>query len=606
MALIKNDDINQIKDKANIIDVVSRHVQLKKAGRTYKGLCPFHKEKSPSFTVDPVKQLYHCFGCGEGGDIISFIMKTEGLDFNEAVESLAQTVGHVIQYESVKKRTDGNSRLYQVNEAARDYYHKVLMSGIGEQARSYLKSRGFDKGITEAMRLGYAPGNWDSLYRHLTAQNYTQKEMDVAGLLSKNARGRVYDRFRGRLLFAIDDIQGRVIAFGGRIIGEGEPKYLNSPETPIYNKSKVLYNVFSAKNHIFSRGHAIVVEGYTDVMSLAKNGVENAVATCGTALTYDHLRLLSRFTENIVLVFDGDDAGISAAERGVDYLQSFFLPNQESLRRILNDDRLIVKVLILPEKLDPADFVDKYGIDRFKDLINKAKFYSDFYLDRIMEKHNIDDRIERKKAYKETLDFISIMSGALDQEDYLKRTSEIFNTSFEMIQKDFIQLLDRKKRRQPGPAFREPPPRQSASSLAEKEMLKCILQFPEASSYLQELEPGDWQDNDLAQLYLVLKNKLLGKGKISSEEINRAIHELPIKHQKMVSRLTLDPVTAENSELYALEIFLKLKEYAIDRRIYDLIEQLKKTETEDEMSKEIEREINTLQKQRVSIRNQFA
>lgn len=603
MALIKDEDIQEIKDKASIIDLVSPHVSLKKAGRTYKGLCPFHKEKSPSFTVDPVKQLYHCFGCGEGGDAISFVMKAESMDFNDAVESIARSIGHAVHYESSNQSEEGASVIYEINERAKDYYSQVLMSGAGSKAREYLKTRDFNKEIAIKMDIGYAPESWDLLYKYLSSKGYLEKDMVRAGLLTKNENNKVFDRFRDRVIFPIIDVQGRTVAFGARAFGDAMPKYLNSPESPVYNKSSVLYNIHGAKNNIVKNDYALIVEGYTDVMALAMSGILNVVATCGTALTSEHLKRLSRLSENIVLVFDGDEAGQKAAERGIDLIEQFQLPSQQSLKRIIDNEKINLKVMTLPIKVDPAEYINNHDATDFLKLVDDAKVFTDFYVDRIVEKHDLDDRIQRKKAYLEILEFITLMPSALDQEDYLKKASSIFRSPFEIIQRDFKRHIKNVSRgRSKVGNDLSSNFSQSASRLAEKEMLKCIFQSQKASDYLGKLELSDWQDSDYAQLYLVLKDKLLGKGKISLKKI---VSDMDVNMQKVATKLMLETVHSEDIDKHAFDHYLKLKEYYLDRRISELIEDLKDINMEDEKSFKIEKEIKDLQGQKLAIESQF-
>jgi len=603
LALIKDEDIQEIKDKASIIDLVSPHVSLKKAGRTYKGLCPFHKEKSPSFTVDPVKQLYHCFGCGEGGDAISFVMKAESMDFNDAVESIARSIGHAVHYESSNQSEEGASVIYEINERAKDYYSQVLMSGAGSKAREYLKTRDFNKEIAIKMDIGYAPESWDLLYKYLSSKGYLEKDMVRAGLLTKNENNKVFDRFRDRVIFPIIDVQGRTVAFGARAFGDAMPKYLNSPESPVYNKSSVLYNIHGAKNNIVKNDYALIVEGYTDVMALAMSGILNVVATCGTALTSEHLKRLSRLSENIVLVFDGDEAGQKAAERGIDLIEQFQLPSQQSLKRIIDNEKINLKVMTLPIKVDPAEYINNHDATDFLKLVDDAKVFTDFYVDRIVEKHDLDDRIQRKKAYLEILEFITLMPSALDQEDYLKKASSIFRSPFEIIQRDFKRHIKNVSRgRSKVGNDLSSNFSQSASRLAEKEMLKCIFQSQKASDYLGKLELSDWQDSDYAQLYLVLKDKLLGKGKISLKKI---VSDMDVNMQKVATKLMLETVHSEDIDKHAFDHYLKLKEYYLDRRISELIEDLKDINMEDEKSFKIEKEIKDLQGQKLAIESQF-
>lgn len=600
--LIQEEDITQIRDKANILDVISQTVALKKVGRTYKGLCPFHQEKTPSFVVDPIKQLYHCFGCGAGGDVFTFVMKAEGLDFAEAVESLARQVGHVVSYQHTDRKRDTKERLYAINSAAASYFSRCLMSPLGKAARDYLKSRGFNRAIAEKMSIGYAPENWDSLAKHLLAAGFRETEILAAGLASQGGRGKLCDRFRHRLIFPIYDVRGRIVAFGGRILAGGSPKYLNSPETPVYNKGATLYGIFQAKSAIVSQSSVIVVEGYTDVVTLKMAGVENAVATCGTAFTPEQLRLLAKLTDNIVLVFDGDAAGIGAAERVVEFLSHFRLPEAESLKDFVRDPKVSVRVLILPRELDPADYIVEFGAENFSRLVDAAKPFTDFYLERIIEKHDIRDPRDRRRAIDEALKFILSLASAVDQEEYLRQAADMLGVPLEPLQLDFRRIA-RQGRKNKSRKDEEIGTNisQTAAGLAEKEMLKLILQFPEKSVYLSELETDDWQDYRYNQLFTVLKSMQVGKGIL---DVKKVLYKLSEDDKNLVSALILEPILADDKERYFLNIFLRLKEISLDRKIKRLIKKLSESSDSQEADK-LERQLLELQNRRREIKSQI-
>lgn len=600
--LIREDDLEQIKDRADIIDIISEQVILKKAGRTYKGLCPFHQEKTPSFSVDPSKQLWHCFGCGEGGDIISFVMKTEGLDFTEAVESLARRVGYTVHYSQSNSKNIGvKQKIFAANAAAAGYFSKMLFSAAGQGARDYLKSRGFNKEIAETMWLGFAPDSWDDLKDYLLNQNFNEVDILKAGLVSRSASGKVFDRFRGRLIFPIKDIQGRVVAFGARTLSGGSPKYLNSAETPVYRKGSVLYGLNQAKTAISSQAAAIIVEGYTDLLALKMAGFDNTVATCGTAFTLAHFKLISRFTDDIIFVFDGDSAGVAAAERGLELVSQIRLPGDNSLKKLLNSHKIGVKVLVLPEELDPAEYLAKNDPESFRLLISQAKPFTDFYLERIMKKYELNDINQRHKAVAEALAFIKLLSSAVAQEEYLKRTAEIANVSLETLQIDFKRAGGDRYTKTSKVSKPEPPKKilRNASSIAEREMLKLILQNSGENAFLKELEPTDWQNQDNKQLFTVLKSKLEGKGKLNVQNI---VHELEDSQKNLVVSLMMEPILAEDKERYFLSIYFKIKELSLARRIKALISELTTADTEKQ--KDLEKNILKLQNQRREMRDQ--
>lgn len=379
---IVEEDIEALKRRADIVDIVSDHTQLKRSGSRWKGLCPFHDERTPSFHVDPGNGYYHCFGCNAGGDVYTFLEEIEGLNFVEAVEHLARRTGYQLRYEELtpgQKRALGErSRLVAANQAAADYFHRQLVGPDGEAARTYLKERGFGKEEAERFRLGFAPNDWDPLSRHLAQERFTEDEVIKAGLAKRGRRGGLLDTFRGRLVFPILDLSGDPIGFGGRVVpgldyGDHDPpKYLNTPETPIFKKHRVLYGMSWARPQIVRDGQALVCEGYTDVMALHQAGLENAVATCGTAMGEDHIGLLQRYAEKVVLAFDSDEAGAKAAERAWE---------------LSRDRDLEVRVLVMPAGEDPADVVAEGGATAMQAMLGDAEPVIRFMLRRAAHGH---------------------------------------------------------------------------------------------------------------------------------------------------------------------------------------------------------------------------
>lgn len=366
--------IDTLLNRADIVQVIQQRVPLKKAGSNYKACCPFHSEKTPSFNVSPQKQFYHCFGCGASGDALKFIMAYDGLPFVEAVEQLAGMYGMEVPFEKRSQQAVEQQRqqqdLYEVMHSVAKYYrHQLRDHPQAEKAKAYLKQRGLSAEIAKAFVIGYAPDGWQNLQPALKADATLTQQLIESGMLIKNEEGRVYDRFRDRIMFPIRDIRGRVIAFGGRILGEGQPKYLNSPETPIFHKSYTLYGLYEMKQSRQNFDHIIVVEGYMDVVSLAQFGVRNAVATLGTATTAEHLVLLFRQVNEVVFCFDGDEAGIKAAWKALELC----LP--------LMGEQRSVKFLFLPQGEDPDSAVRKEGLEGFRSRVKSALSLSQFLIE---------------------------------------------------------------------------------------------------------------------------------------------------------------------------------------------------------------------------------
>ncbi|HEX8542248.1 MAG TPA: DNA primase, partial [Pseudomonas sp.] len=394
--LIPQSFIDDLLNRTDIVDVVSSRLQLKKTGKNYSACCPFHKEKTPSFSVSPDKQFYYCFGCGAGGNALGFIMDHDNLDFPQAVEDLAKAAGmEVPREQSVKgqkPRQPTDSPLYPLLTAAAEFYRQALKSHpTRKSAVDYLKGRGLSGEIARDFSLGFAPPGWDNLHKHLGSDTLQQKAMIDAGLLIENAEtGKRYDRFRDRVMFPIRDSRGRVIAFGGRVLGDDKPKYLNSPETPVFHKGQELYGLFEARKHNRSLDEIIVVEGYMDVIALAQQGLRNAVATLGTATSEEHLKRLFRVVPNVLFCFDGDQAGRNAAWRAL-----------EATLSSLQDGRR-ARFLFLPEGEDPDTLVRSEGTDAFKARINQhAQPLADYFFEQLTKE--ADPRSLEGKAHMATL-----------------------------------------------------------------------------------------------------------------------------------------------------------------------------------------------------------
>jgi DNA primase len=409
------DLISRVRDSIDIVELISGYLSLRKTGKNHIGLCPFHAEKTPSFNVNPDKQIFHCFGCGVGGDAFKFLELQEGLNFPEAVKSLASRAGIPLPADSASRRQDKNTEderkaLLNVLADAADYFRKELAGPAGSAARAYLQKRGVSDAVVQDFALGYAKPEWDGLLRHLKQKGYAHGLMEKAGLIVKRSEGEGhYDRFRGRIIFPIRDISGSVIAFGGRVMDDSLPKYLNSPETPLYSKSNVLYCLDKAKEQGRRQGYFIIVEGYLDALACHQNGVRNAIATLGTALTEGHLRLLHRFAQKIVLIFDPDPAGVKAAMRGLDLFVS---------------SGMKVNVVSLPDGDDPDTFLQKRGPEAFSARLRESVKFMDFVLGQVVQggpPASIDEKVEKAG---EMLGFIAKLPSGIERNHYLKRTAE--------------------------------------------------------------------------------------------------------------------------------------------------------------------------------------
>ena len=372
MAKISSGSIEQIKARADVLDVVSEVVQMRQRGRNYFGLCPFHEEKTPSFSVNPALGIFHCFGCGKGGNAVTFVMEYEKIDYIEALKKLADRYGIELEWEGGEDTRKGEIALiYELHELAAQIYHGLLFAERGRNAREYLRERGFEEALLRQFRIGYVPDEWDMLFRQIDLTRFTPGILEKSGLFIRREGNNFYDRFRNRVIFPIVNLSGRVIAFGGRTLDpQEETKYLNSPETPIYFKSGVFYGLNVAKDAIQKTGEALLVEGYTDFLRLYSQGFTNAVAGSGTALTFHHARLLRRFTTRILLCYDGDEAGQKATER------AGFLLQKEGLD---------VRAIRLPIEEDPDTFLKNHKRAELEELAKSAPDFITYYLARNAE-----------------------------------------------------------------------------------------------------------------------------------------------------------------------------------------------------------------------------
>ncbi len=423
--------IEEIKERNDIEEVISRYVSLKRAGSVFSGSCPFHSERTPSFTVFPSTQTYYCFGCGAGGDVVSFVMNAENLSYVEAITMLADRAG-------VKLPTDGNqgpdevnrNRIYEMNREAAKFYRNCLFDEQkGAAAREYLaKKRGLSQSIIKRFGLGYAPEGFE-MGNYMLKKGYTHKEM-IAGFLQKESErtGKPYDMFRGRVMFPIFDTSGRVVAFGGRIMGEGEPKYLNSSDTPVFKKRKTLYALNYAKEHCSDE--LILCEGYMDVIALHNAGIENAVATLGTALTPDQARLMAKHTKRVVICYDSDEAGKRAASRAIE---------------LLTETGLDVRVLKLKGAKDPDEYIKKYGVEKFRDALAGSTTRFGHIMADIMSKYDADSDEDRIHALREINSYIAGVYSSVEREIYISQAAKELGVSEDSIKHDVLIIINKKR-----------------------------------------------------------------------------------------------------------------------------------------------------------------
>ena len=500
---------DEIKERIDIVEFIGGYVPLQKAGRNYKGLCPFHSEKTPSFIVFPDTQGWHCFGaCGTGGDIFSFLMRRENMEFREALEFLAQRAGIELRpLDDVEiQMRDELDRLRGLNASAADIYHRILMeTRPGEVARRYLERRGVTAETMDTFNLGYAPDDWHIIEPRLRQLGYGEAEILEAGLTNKNDAGNVYDRFRGRVMFPIRDAQGRVIGFGGRLLqdAEGQPKYLNTPQTPLFDKGSVLYGIDLARHAIRESGTAVIVEGYMDVVVPYQCGVRNLVACMGTALTEQHLDQLKRITKRLILALDPDAAGARATERGIETARQALatrvvpVPTATGLIRYEEQLQAEIRILVLPDGLDPDELVlsDR---ERWDALVTAALPVVEFHFEQVLASVDLTQARGKRDAVDRLLPVIAAMDSPVERSHYLQRLAARVHMDERQLWGDLNHLREGTAAGRGRAAERRPVARGDASSGAvrngaaaqqvglEDRALALLLTMPAILPELQE------------------------------------------------------------------------------------------------------------------------
>ena len=463
---LSEEKISEIRDRASILEVVSDYVSLKKTGRNHKGLCPFHSEKTPSFMVNEEKQIFHCFGCGEGGDVFAFLMKTGHFSFPEAAEELAKRYGiKLLRRESSplqKKEMAKREVLFLINQLASDYFHDLLtQKREGEAGRKYLSQRSVSEQIIKEHRLGYSPERWDGLVQHLIEKKVPLELAWELGLILPKKKEGWYDAFRKRIIFPIFDLHQRVVGFGGRLIGEGEPKYINSSESSLYHKGEVLYGLQAARRYASERDGVIIVEGYFDLLTLHQFGLKHSVAMLGTALTPQHIRTLRRYTKNVITVFDPDPAGIQATLRT--------LP-------LLLEEEVTGKTVLLPEGEDPDTFLKKGNLEGFEKKLAEAIPLIDFFFEWLMKTHNPKSIDGKVNIAKEGMAMIRRIPEKIRKDFYVRALAERLDLK-ESVLYEMIRSTPAERTR-PAEGLKKRPPEENLPK-SEEIVVRLMVHHPE-------------------------------------------------------------------------------------------------------------------------------
>ncbi len=567
---IKDEDVAYIRDRAPIDEIVGDFVQLKNAGGGQKkGLCPFHDEKSPSFHVTPSKGYFHCFGCQVGGDVIAFLMKIDHLSFTEAVERLAERIGYTLRYEESKTGKSApagqRSRLIAANAMAAKFYQDQLnQSPQAQEGRDLLTKRGFDKNACASFEVGYAPDEWDSLTKYLRAQGFTIDELEVGGLSKMGQRGPI-DRFRNRLMWPIRDISGDVVGFGARKLASDEvdsgPKYLNTPETPIYKKSQVLYGLDRAKKEIAKKRQVVIVEGYTDVMAAHLAGIPTAVATCGTAFGPDHIRILRRllmdddaFRGEVIFTFDGDAAG------------------QKAALRAFNDDQKFVTqtfVAVEPSGLDPAELRLEKGDLALRDLIARRVPLFEFAIRTELNQHNLGSAEGRVNALNAAAPIVGQIRDKSLRPEYVRLLAGWLGVEVETVAKAVargapaLPNLSRDEPAAPVDSSWRPSPSEPRLAL-EREVLKARLQMPDLVIGWLDIEGDAFTHPAYRQLRILIDEHVDTKVRMDQTSDERMA--------ALVAELSVEPIRTDGeiSGRYVQSIVARLREVALSRKIAEL------------------------------------
>lgn len=567
--------IEEVRLANEIIDVISEYISLKPRGKNFFGLCPFHNEKTPSFSVDPQKQLYHCFGCGEGGNVFNFIMAQERLDFIEAVKFLAERKGISLPG-SLDKAEDEEAKrkrqeLYKINRAAALFYHQNLLSKEGIHALEYLRSRGIANKTIRTFGLGYAPDSWNATMDYLINQGFDKDLLIQIGLVVEKGDS-TYDRFRNRIMFPIIDHRDRVVGFGGRVMDDSLPKYLNSSESPIFNKSSILFGLNLAKRQR-PVDHIIIVEGYLDVIALYEYGFHNVVASLGTALTQDQAKLLRRYTPNIYIAYDGDAAGQRATARGLD---------------ILKDAGCIVKVIKLPKGMDPDDILREHGVEYFNKLINNAVSLTDYKLEQLRSVYDLDNSEDKVEFATKAAEILVEVDNPLERDVYIQKLYTTTGFRPELIYRLIDQLESKKKPGLKRNVVGNNRYTKSVSKVklglpanikAEKHLIRLMIESGEmARTIINQLGDIEFEDSIHREVLDIIKRLLEKDIEPHAAQILNYVQD----HQRRCKLTEIFKLEMEydNVDKYIKDCVDELRRYKLEKRGNYLKEQISKMERE--------------------------
>lgn len=584
MARYSEEIINEVRQSNDIVDVISQYVHLKRSGRNFFGLCPFHNEKSPSFSVSPDKQIFHCFGCGVGGNVITFISKIEGLNFIETVQMLAERAN--IQLPTLENNIDSKKeilkdKVYKVNEFTAEFYHQNLYKPQAKPAQEYVKKRQLSNETLKSFKIGFS-GRFDELYKELKKQGFNEEEILESGLVNKNDRGQYIDRYRNRLMFPICDARGKVIAFGGRVLDDSKPKYINSPENIVYSKGRNLFGLNVAKKGDTKK--ILIVEGYMDVISLHQRGITNVVAPLGTALTEQQGWLLRKNAEQIILSFDSDAAGLQAKLRALDILQNMGCD---------------LRILQMEGAKDPDEYILKYGNVRFQALVDKALSVIEFKVKVLKKDLNLENINDKIKFLNEIAKLISNVDNNIEREVYIEKIAKEYDISKEAIYAEVNKLTYKNiksekilEKSKPIITHRKEEKKEVSQTIKRREnTIISILLTGDLSIYeiiKQNIKPEDFQDEVNANI----AKKLYEEFEKGNSNINGIIDELEQEEQNQITMIMADDYEIDDLEKAIDDLIQTYQREKLNNRKFEILELLETTDSNQK--KELEKELSDI------------
>ena len=587
MARYSDEIIDDVRQSSDIVDVISQYVRLKRSGRNYFGLCPFHNEKSPSFSVSPEKQIFHCFGCGVGGNVFTFLTKIEGINFVEAVQQLAERAN--IQLPTLENNVDSakevlKAKVYKVNEFTAKYYHENLYRPESKMAQEYIKKRKLSNETLKSFQIGFS-GKFDELYQELKKQGFEDREILESGLVNKNERGQFIDRYRNRLMFPICDVRGRVIAFGGRVLDDSKPKYINSPENVVYSKGRHLYGLNVAKKYDIKK-RLLIVEGYMDVVSLHQRDIHNVVASLGTALTQQQGYLLRNNTEQIILSYDSDEAGQTAKVRAMEILQNMGCD---------------IRVLQMEGAKDPDEYVVKYGNARFQNLVDKAISVIEFKVKILRQSLNLENTNDKIKFLNEIAKLIAKIDNSMEREVYIEKIAKEYDVSKEAIYAEVNKLTykeskDEKVLSKTRPVVRHIEKKETdnvseATKRRENTVLAILLS---GDRNIYEIIKQNITIQDFKyEIDKKIAEKLYEEFENGNSNINSMIDNLSEEEQNHITMIMAEDYGIDDVEKAIDDIIQSYEKDKLNERKFEILELLE-SPTEENQKKELEKELNDI------------